>query len=189
MSAPVPALEILASLLIVVNVALVARRSVWNYAFAIAGVTIYAWIFFQARLYSDAALQGFFLIVNLYGWRHWSRGIAAAGEVRVGRLTWAGRAGWVVGIAVAAIAWGWLMHRFTNASYPFVDAGIAMASVAAQILLSRQKLENWFLWIAVDIVAVGLYAAKDLWPTAILYILLLAIAVWGLIDWRKSERT
>ncbi|KQS04366.1 nicotinamide mononucleotide transporter [Sphingomonas sp. Leaf357] len=180
--------EILASLLIVVNVVLVARRSVWNYAFAIAGVAIYGWIFFEAKLYSDMLLQGFFLIVNLYGWRHWARGIAEAGEVRVGRLTVAARMLWLAAILVATFVWGGLMHRFTDASYPFVDAGVAMASVAAQILLSRQKLENWILWIAVDAVAVCLYVAKDLWPTAILYILLLAISVWGLIDWRKSER-
>lgn len=180
--------EILASLLIVVNVVLVARRSVWNYAFAIAGVAIYAWIFFDAKLYSDMLLQGFFLIVNLYGLRHWLQGIAEAGEVRVGRLTMAARIGWVAAIFVAIVMWGGLMHRFTDASYPFVDASVAMTSVAAQILLSRQKLENWILWIAVDAVAVGLYAAKDLWPTAILYTLLLAISVWGLIDWRKSER-
>lgn len=180
-------LEVLASLLIVVNVVLVARRSVWNFAFAIAGVAIYGWIFFEARLYSDMGLQLFFLGVNIYGWRHWSRGIAAAGEVRVGRLSNAERGGWIFGIAFATVAWGTVMHRFTDASFPFVDAGIAMASIAAQILLSRQKLENWLLWIAVDIVAIGLYAAKDLWPTTILYMLLLAISVWGLIDWRKSE--
>nr|WP_295669025.1 nicotinamide riboside transporter PnuC [Sphingomonas sp.] len=182
-------LEILASLLIVVNVVLVARRSVWNYAFAILGVAIYAWIFFTAKLYSDMLLQGFFLIVNLYGWRHWSRGIAEAGEVRVDRLTTPQRLGWLAGILVASILWGTLMHRFTDASYPFVDAGVAMASIAAQILLSRQKLENWILWIAVDAVAIGLYAAKGLWPTAILYFLLLAISIWGLVDWRNSERS
>ena len=85
-------LEVLASLLIVANVVLVARRSIWNYAFAIAGTAIYGWVFFEARLYSDTGLQLFFVIVNLYGWRHWSRGIATAGEVRVGRLSAAARA-------------------------------------------------------------------------------------------------
>lgn len=180
-------LEVLASLLIVVNVVLVARRSIWNYAFAIAGTAIYGWVFFHARLYSDAGLQVFFVVVNLYGWRHWSRGIATAGEVRVGRLSASARGGWVFGIVFATLAWGTVMHRLTDASFPFVDAGIAMTSIAAQILLSRQKLENWVLWIAVDIVAIGLYAAKGLWPTTILYPLLLAISVWGLLDWRRSE--
>ena len=184
---PMNFVEALAAALVVVNVALVTQRNVWNFPVALVAVAIYGWVFFEARLYSDTGLQLFFVIVNLYGWRHWSNGIATAGEVRVGRLSAAARGCWLFGIAFATLAWGTLMHRLTDASFPFVDAGIAMTSVAAQILLSRQKLENWVLWIAVDIVAIGLYAAKGLWPTTILYILLLAISVWGLLDWRRSE--
>ncbi|MGY4399009.1 nicotinamide mononucleotide transporter [Sphingomonas sp. UYAg733] len=180
--------EAIASLLIVINVALVARRSIWNYAFAIAGVLIYAWIFFQAKLYSDALLQGFFLMINLYGWRHWSQSAARVGEVRVERMLPVDRGRWIGGIVVATAAWGWLMHRFTDAALPWLDAGIAMASIAAQILLSRQRIENWVLWIAVDIVAIGMYALKDLWVTSALYIVLLAVSIWGLRDWRRAER-
>ena len=181
-------LELLAALLVLINVALVARRSVWNYAFAIAGVALYAWIFYEAKLYSDMLLQGFFLIINLYGWRHWSRSLATAGTVTVSRLGAAERALWLAGIALATVAWGAAMHRLTDAALPFVDAGIAMASIAAQILLSRQKLENWLLWIAVDLVAIGVYATRDLWPTAALYVLLLGVSIWGLRDWRRAER-
>ena len=188
MARRVLSLQILAAALLVINVALVARRSIWNYAFAIAGVAIYAHIFYEAKLYSDMLLQGFFLVVNLYGWMYWSRSLADVGEVRVGRMATVQRWAWVAGIVVAAFLWGWLMDRHTDASYPYVDAGLAMASVAAQILLSRQKIENWILWIVVDLVAIGLYAAKGLWPTMILYILMLAISIWGLIDWRRSER-
>lgn len=185
---PMSPLELLAAALILVNVVLVARRSVWNYAFAIAGVTLYAWVFYAARLYSDMALQGFFLVVNVYGWRHWSRAIAAVGEVRVGRLSNPARAGWLGGIVAATLGWGSAMHRFTDAVLPFVDAGIAMASIAAQILLSRQRLENWWLWIAVDLVAIGVYAARGLTATALLYMLLLGVSIWGLRDWHRAER-
>jgi nicotinamide mononucleotide transporter len=181
-------IEAIASLLIVINVALVARRSIWNYAFAIAGVLIYAWIFFHAKLYSDALLQGFFLVINLYGWRHWSRSVVQVGEVRVERMLPVDRWRWIGGIAVATAGWGWLMHRFTDAALPWLDAGIAMASIAAQILLSRQKIENWVLWIAVDMVAIGVYAVKDLWVTSALYVVLLAVSIWGLRDWRRAER-
>lgn len=181
-------IEAIASLLIVINVALVARRSIWNYAFAIAGVLIYAWIFFHAKLYSDALLQGFFLVINLYGWRHWSGSVAVEGEVRVERMLPVDRWRWIGGIAVATAGWGWLMHRFTDAALPWLDAGIAMASIAGQILLSRQKIENWLLWIVVDIVAIGVYAVKDLWVTSALYVVLLAVSIWGLRDWRRAER-
>ena len=126
---PMSPLELLAAVLILANVALVARRSVWNYAFAIGGVTLYAWVFFEAKLYSDMALQGFFLVVNVYGWRHWSRSLADVGEVRVGRLTDPARLAWLAGIVTATLGWGWTMHRLTDAALPFVDAGIAMRAL------------------------------------------------------------
>ena len=80
------------------------------------------------------------------------------------------------------------MHRFTDASFPWADATLAITSVAAQILLSRRAIENWWLWIAVDIGSVGLYAAKGLWLTMLLYAIFLGLAIWGLIDWRAAER-
>jgi nicotinamide mononucleotide transporter len=181
-------IEIAASLLIVANVALVARRSIWNYAFGIAGVLVYAYVFYQAKLYSDALLQVFFLILQFYGWWNWARSASDAGEIAVVRMTNAARVRWLIGIAVATTIWGALMHRFTDAAFPFIDGGIAMASIAAQILLSQRKLENWVLWIAIDVASVGMYAAKGLRPTTALYVLLLAIAIGGLVDWRRAER-
>ncbi|MDB5706332.1 MAG: nicotinamide mononucleotide transporter [Sphingomonas bacterium] len=181
-------LEIIAVALGIVNVALVVRRSLWNYPFGIVMVVLYAHIFFGARLYSDALLQVFFLVVQLYGWVHWHRAAAAAGEVRVERLGPPARLAWLAGVAVATMIWGWAMHHFTDAAFPWWDAGVAILSVAAQLLMSRRFLENWVLWIAVDLLAIGLYAAKDLWLTAGLYAIFLGLAVWGLIDWRGAER-
>jgi nicotinamide mononucleotide transporter len=80
------------------------------------------------------------------------------------------------------------MHRFTDAAFPWWDAAVAMLSVAAQILMSRRLIENWALWIAVDVLAIGLYAAKDLWLTALLYAIFLFLAIWGLIGWHATER-
>lgn len=180
-------IEIAAFVLGVANVILVVRRSLWNYPFGLAMVTLYAWIFAEAKLYSDAILQGFFFAVQLYGWANWARSKADAGEVRVGRLGAAERGAWLAGIVVATLAWGAAMHRFTDAALPWWDAAVAITSVAAQILLSRRRIENWVLWIAVDLMAIGLYAAKDLWLTAVLYVIFLALSVWGLIDWRRAE--
>ena len=180
-------IEIAAFVLGVANVTLVVRRSLWNYPFGLAMVTLYAWVFFEAKLYSDALLQGFFFAVQLYGWVNWARSKADAGEVRVGRLGASERAAWLGGIVVGTFAWGAAMHRFTDAALPWWDAAVAITSVAAQILLSRRRIENWVLWIAVDLMAIGLYAAKDLWLTALLYVIFLALSVWGLFDWRRAE--
>ena len=80
------------------------------------------------------------------------------------------------------------MHRYTDAAFPWWDASVAMLSVAAQILMSRRYIENWVLWIAVDLDAIGLYLAKNLALTALLYAIFLALSVWGLIGWHRARR-
>jgi nicotinamide mononucleotide transporter len=180
-------LEIAASALLLVNIALVAQRSIWNYPFGIAAVTLYGVLFFQTRLYSDMLLQVFYVALNLYGWINWSRSKADAGEVVVQTLRWPARIGWLAGCAALTGGWGWVMHRLTDAALPWWDAGVAMTSVAAQILLARRYLENWVLWIVVDIVAIPLFAVRGLWPTAGVYVILLGLSIWGLIDWNRAH--
>jgi len=188
MSVGVNPVEILAALLVLVNIALVARRSVWNYPFGIAAVSLYAFVFLGARLYSDMLLQGFFLVLNFYGWVNWRRSRDEAGEVVVLMLGWPMRIATLVGGAIAILGWGAVMHRLTDAAAPWWDAGIAITSVVAQWLLSRRYLENWVLWIAVDVVAVPLFAARGLTFTSGVYVALLGLAIWGLIDWHRASR-
>jgi len=181
-------LEWVAAGLGVINVALVVRRSVWNYPFGILMVSLYFFVFFQTRLYSDALLQVFFLIVNLYGWRSWLRARSATGEVPVATLGWWERLFWVVGTASFSLIWGLGMARFTDAAAPLLDAAIAGTSVAAQLLMARRRIENWVLWILVDVAAIGLYASRGLEPTAWLYGLFLLLSIAGLIDWHRALR-
>lgn len=180
-------IEATASLLGLINVTLVVRRSVWNYPFALAMVSLYAWVFFHEKLYSDALLQLFFFAVNLYGWWNWTRSRADTGEVRVEGLGHVARLCWLAGGIAASVGWGALMHRYTDAAFPWWDGSIAMLSIAAQILQSRRNWESWLLWIAVDIAAVPLFALKGLWLTAGLYLVFLALSVWGLIQWTKAR--
>jgi nicotinamide mononucleotide transporter len=181
-------LENLAVLLGLINIVLVVRRSLWNYPFGIAMVALYFFIFAQEKLYSDALLQVFFLIVQLYGWWCWVKGRDTGGALIVERLSGRAMLHWMFGIAVATALWGWLMHRFTDAAFPWWDASVAMISVGAQILLSRRCIENWPLWVLVDADALLLYHAKGLEKTAILYAVFLAVAVWGWWEWIRVGR-
>lgn len=181
-------IEIIAVALGVANILLVARRSIWNFPVALVMVTLYARIFWDAKLYSDAGLQGFFFVVNLYGWWSWRANKEDAGEVVVERLTRAALTGWIGGSMVAVLGWGTVMARLTDASLPYADASVAMLSVAAQLLLTWRRLENWYWWIVVNVISVGLYAAKGLYLTTGLYALFLILAVWGLMSWRKGVR-
>ncbi|MFT3976588.1 MAG: nicotinamide riboside transporter PnuC [Sphingomonas bacterium] len=180
-------LETIATILGVACVALAARRNIWTFPTAIGSVVLIGIVVFEARLYSDALLQGFFVAANVYGWLNWLRSREERGEVAVERMSSRARLAWTAGGVAATILWGAAMHRFTNASYPWWDAGIAIASVAGQLLMARRKIENWLIWIAVDLASVPLYLAKGLYLFAGLYVIYLALACWGLFDWRRAE--
>lgn len=180
-------LEWVAAALGVANVVLLVRRSVWNYPFGIAMVSLYFFVFREARLYSDALLQIFFLVIQIYGWRNWAAA-RRGGQVPVTVLTWRGRLAWAGGTIVAGLAWGSAMARYTDAAAPMIDAGIAAASVAAQLLLALRRVENWILWIVVDCAAIGLFLARGLHATAALYVLFLILASAGLLSWMRAWR-
>lgn len=186
-------LEIIASAFGVANLLLLVRRSLWNYVFGLAMVVLYARIFFTARLYSDALLQLFFFVVQIYGWWNWRRhqaggGQAGEGELVVERLDHGGRLRWALIVLPAWALWSLAMQRYTNTLFPFWDGAVAALSIAAQLLLARRLIENWWLWILVDVIAIGLYLSRGLALTAGLYALFLGMSAWGLIAWLRAER-
>ena len=181
-------LEIAAAVLGVINVTLVVRRSTWNYPFGIAMVSLYFFVFWEAKLYSDALLQIFFLLIQLYGWWAWFHAAHVDHGVAVGWMDARRRLYWLVGTAVAAVIWGTGMARFTDAAAPYADATIAGLSVAAQILQSFRRVESWVLWIAVDALAIGLFAWRGLLVTSALYALFLVLAIVGLFEWRRRAK-
>ena len=185
------ALEWAAMALGLINIALLIFRSQWNFAFAIASVTLYVFIFFESRLYAESGLQVFFILANIWGWLLWHRAARSGlddSRVPVRWLDWQSRAVWLTVTAAISLNLGWLMHRYTNAAMPFADSAIAGASVAAQILLGYRRIENWVLWIAIDVAAVLLYINRGLYPTAGLYGGMLVMSLIGLKEWIEVER-
>ena len=178
--------EITAVMLGLLNVGLIIRRSIWNYPFGLVMVTLYAWIFFEAKLYSDALLQFYFFGMQIYGWWFWAKGRANEGEVVVRRMPLKLYPLYLI-IAIGGVAvWGTLMDRFTDADLPYPDATIAVLSIIAQFLMAKRFLENWIFWIAVDVLAIGVFLHKDLQPTAALYAVFLIMATTGLMAWWRS---
>jgi nicotinamide mononucleotide transporter len=181
--------EIIAALLGIANIVLVARRSVWNFPVALIMVGVYGFIFWQARLYSNASLQAFFFAMNLYGWWRWSRAKAEDGELRVERLSRNGWFGWLTVSLTATLALGMILTRYTDGAAPYADAAVTVLSIAAQLLMTGRKIENWYWWIVVDLISIALYASQKLNVTAAQYTLLLGLALWGLLSWRKHARS
>ncbi len=184
-------LEWVAAGLGLINITLLVFRSQWNFAFAILSVALYVLIFFESRLYAESGLQVFFILANIWGWALWhnaARQGPSDARIEVRWLDWNSRAVWLVVTAAISLNLGWLMHRYTNAAMPFADSAIAGASVAAQILLGYRRIENWVIWIAVDVAAVLLYINRGLYPTAGLYGGMLVMSLFGLKEWIEAER-
>ena len=189
-------LELIAAALGVANIVLLVRRSVWNYPFGMAMVALYAFVFWEARLYSEAGLQLFFFAMQGWGWYLWFEAGGKAGrESRIGDrrvpvrwLDWPSRVVWLMVTAALSFNLGWAMDRFTDAAVPYADSAISGASVAAQILLATRRVENWVLWIVIDVGAIALYANRGLYPTMALYVLFLALSVVGLKEWIAAAK-
>lgn len=182
-------LELIAVALGIANVGLLIRRSIWNYPFGIVMVSIYGVIFYDAKLYSEAALQVFFLLIQIFGWLRWREAQKEAGTIEVRWSSPVIAALWALGTAVLAFAIGSAMDRYTDAAAPYPDAFIAAASIAAQCLLVQRRVENWIYWIVIDILAIWLFYTRELTATSGLYAVFLVMATIGLWQWIKSYQS
>jgi nicotinamide mononucleotide transporter len=178
--------ELAGALLGVAMVGCNMRVNPLGWPLAIASSALYLLVFWQARLYGDASLQLVFIVVALWGWWQWLRGHQADGSALAVRYLGV-RARWLTFAAMALLwpATGWFLARATDTDVPWWDAFPTAGSLIGQWLLGRQYVENWPTWVAVNFVAVALFAYKGLWLTAGLYAL---FAVLALAGWRAWAR-
>jgi nicotinamide mononucleotide transporter len=179
-------LELLSFVLSIATVWLNIRQNHWAWLFAILSSALYGAVFYQSKLYGDMGLQAVFITVSFWGWYQWLHGDDSHARLSVTALSWPGRAVAALGWIVAFIALAWFLMAFTDTDVPFADGFLTAGSLVGQLLLSRKKLENWHVWIIVDVLYVALYVHKGLVLTAVLYGLFVVMAAIGLLAWRKS---
>ncbi len=173
-------------LITLISIWLATRENIWYYPTGIVAVCVYAWVFYNAKLYAESLLQIVYLGLLLYGWYEWLHGGANRKELEVTRTPrWAWIAAIVSGVVVSTLTI-WIQRTYTDNPNPYVDSSLFAWSVVAQWMTARKWLENWILWAVVNTIAVGLYIVRDLWPTAALYAALWVLAVIGYRQWRKT---
>ncbi len=172
----------------VVGVYLVAIEHMINWPVGLVNVLIYGWVFYASRLFADMSLQFFFFALGVYGWIAWAKGGTGRTELKISRISWTSWAAiaaiWAVGTAIYVP-----IITFYKGASPFVDSALTVASIIAQMLLNHKKIENWMIWILVDAIYLPLYISRGLVATAVLYALLLGLAISGLIIWSRLMRT
>ena len=185
-SSPVTWLECVAFVLALAMVLLNIRVNPLGWPLAIVSSLLYFALFWDSRLYGDASLQIFFALVAVWGWWQWLRGTAADGAAL--QVSWLStRARWALVLAMA-LAWpatGLFLRRFTDTDVPWWDAFPTAGSVIGQWLLGRKHVENWAVWIVVNVVSVGLFAYKGLWLTVLLYAVFIVLSVQGWRAWTR----
>ena len=179
-------LEIAGTVTTALGIWLTTRRMLICWPITLAADLLYLVVFYRAQLLSDALLQVFFVVFTLYGWWHWWRGVRQEGEVRVAPLALSSLLMALAAGAAGSFVLGELAKRL-HAALPYLDATLASYSLVASWWQARKHTANWWLWIVVDLIYIGEYVYKDLWPTAILYAGLTALAALGLRDWRRAE--
>jgi nicotinamide mononucleotide transporter len=168
-------------------IGLTAKRWMLCWPINLLACALYFKLFFDVRLYADMVLQALFGVGILYGWIAWSLGKKDdIGEMVVEPLSHLqAAAGLAVG-AVGAVAIGWFTSRYTNAALPRMDSALTSFSLVAQVWTARRHAASWLLWIAVDILYVGMFLVKGLMLTAGLYAAMIGLAVLGYRRWRAS---
>lgn len=179
-------LELVAVLFGIVSVFLSVRENIWSWPTALVNVALYFALFFRSGLYSDMGLQVVYFALSVYGWYEWLYGGAGRTTLRVTRVpgrVWAVCA--VVGVAVWATL-GKLTSHLPGVALPYVDAATTTVSLIAQWMMTRKLLENWTLWIIVDVVYVSMFIFKGLYLTAGNYAVYLVLAIMGHVAWKRS---
>lgn len=192
---------------------LASLEKISNYAFGLINVTLFAIIFFQIQLYASLLLQLFFFAANIYGWYAWSR--QTADNQAALRIRWLPVPKAIAWLAACVIAIGamtvWIdpvfavltrvavtamqtfglnvtMPTLAPDAFPFWDSCLMVLSIVAQILMTRKYVENWLLWVIINVISVVIFARQGVYAMSLEYLLLTFIALNGSRMWMKSAR-
>ncbi len=182
------AIEIAAVLFSLAYLYFSIRQQILLWPMGIISAVLYMAVFYQSKFYADMGLNGYYLVVSVYGWIHWRRAGKEGAVLPVSRVT-APAAVWLGLLTLTGfLGIGWILDRFTDSPIPYWDALTTAASFAATWMLARKILEHWIVWIFVDAISIGLYLYRGLYPTLVLFAVYTTMAIIGYLEWKKTIR-
>lgn len=181
-------LEIFAVIISIIGVTLTIKRNMWCWVFNFFAFVLYAYLFFEFKLYGETILQVFFMVVNFYGFYHWLKGKQQDHEIRIEPIALQIVILQMIIAAVGGGVFGLSLHYFTDAALPMLDSQLAAFSLLATYWTSRKHIATWVLWVFVDIVYVGMFMYKELFLTAALYAAFVGLAAFGWWQWEQVKK-
>jgi len=182
-------LELGAFVLGVAYLLLAIRESIWCWLCAFISSSVFAYLFAGSLIYMDSALQVFYALMAVYGWWVWRGGGRESETLAVTRWPLARHAAASAGVIAAAFASGYLLDTRTQAMYPYIDSATTFASLWATFLVARKVLENWWYWLVIDSVSIGIYLERGLEFAALLFAVYVVMIPFGLVAWTRSWKS
>lgn len=181
-------IEVFGALTGILYVILEIRQNIWLWPVGLVTSSVYIWVFYTSKFYADMGLQTYYVLISIYGWYWWLRGGRKykSGSLPVTRIsTQLSLKLLLVFLVLFAAIW-YILSHYTDSPLPLGDAFTTALSIVATWMLARKIIEHWCLWVIADLVSIGLYIFKGLYPTVILFMVYTIMAVIGYREWRKT---
>ena len=178
-------LEIIGTLVGLLYLWLEYRASIYLWIASIIMPAIYIFVYYQAGLYADFGINIYYLLIAVYGWFAWKHGSGVSQELPITRVPLS-KVPWLSGVFLLTfLAIVWILKSFTDSNVPWLDSFTTALSIVGMWMLARKYIEQWWVWIVVDVVSSGLYIYKELYFTAALYAIYALIVIWGYKKWKQ----
>ena len=181
-------LEAIAVFCAIAYLVLAIRQQKACWIFAGISTAIYVWILFDAKLYMESVLNIFYFAAAIYGFVFWQSGEQQGAGRPVVSWHWHRHAKAIAAVMLLSLLNGYLLTRYTDAAFPYVDSLTTWFAIWTTFLVARKVLENWWYWLVIDAVMVYLFAARGLNLSAALFVLYLAMIPFGYVAWSRSMR-
>ena len=181
-------IEIAGVIISLIYLYLSIRQHILLWPLGILSAVMYVVVYFLTKFYADMGLNVYYIFVSIYGWIHWSKPPENKAELPVTNLRIVHGLVLFGIFIILFVTMGELLKRITDSPIPYWDALTTAGSVVATWMLTRKILQHWLVWVVVDLISMGLYIYRGLYPTVLLFAVYTAMAVVGFLQWRKSMK-
>lgn len=181
-------IEIIGTVTGIVYLYFEVRQNWWLWPLGLLTSLFYVVIFFKAKFYADMGLQVYYVVISIYGWWYWWRGRSEEGKDELPIVRLSAKLGCILlGITIPLFfCIAYILQKFTDSPLPYWDAFTTALSITATWMLTRKILEQWYLWMIVNVVSLGLYVYKGLYPTVVLFVFYSVLSFVGYCRWKQE---